>query len=106
MASCVYYTPVIDKNTPSHEVVTVVQEELEVGDWIKLKINNNIFFNLEVMHIDEDKISVVRHSKELPDARYDIYLEYVQELTIMETEVTYPIGGPLTALLILMYLLV
>lgn len=106
MTSCVYYTPVVDKNTPPNEIAKKVQEEIEVGDWVRLKIYNNVYYNLEVMHIDQEKIVVVRHSPDRPDATYEIYLQYVQELTIMDTEITYPIGGPLTALIILMYLLV
>ena len=106
--SCIHYKfkVVNDPHNPG-SLVEQVKEELKVGDFITLKLYNRTFYNLEVTHIQSPLITVKQYLPHHNEYRvYDIHLEYIQELTVEDLEMEYPVGGPVTALLILFYLLV
>jgi hypothetical protein len=106
--SCVQQKPLVvnDPYSPG-PVEEKVNDGLKVGDFISLKVNNRTFYNLEVTEINGPSIVVKQY---LPDKNayefFEIHLVYIQELTIVDPEMAYPVGGPVTALLILFYLLV
>ena len=106
--SCVQQKPLLvnDPYDPG-PVEEIVRKGVKTGDYITLKVHNHTFYNLEVVEIDGPFIRVKQYlSNRNTFQLYDIYLIYIQELTVVDPEMTYPVGGPVTALLILFYLLV
>ena len=82
-----------------------VNEMVQVGDYVNLKIKDWSFYNLLVEDIDGSVMTVKYHTDSGP-VYNKIHLQYIKEIEVVELEVVYPVGAPVTVLLILFYLLV
>ena len=105
--SCVQYKYVL-KNDPHNPTLDVknAHEEIEKGDWVTVIVNKRQFSSLEIQSIDDKKMIVRQYSSRNEWKEHTIYLEYVEKVVLQDLELTYPIGGPLTALIVIMFLLV
>ena len=107
VSSCMEYRYMVENDplNPS-KAIEEVQNEVKVGDWVMIKLHNRYYYNLEVVEVEKTKITVKQYYSHNKYHQHDIYLEYIQKLTIQDLDLTYPVGGPVTAILILFFLLV
>ena len=105
--SCVTNKLVIenDRGDPS-KVIAEVFEKIEVGDWITLKANNKTYHRLQVVSIEDSKMKVRQYLYDNSSIYHVVNLEYIQELKMVDHEATFPVGVPVTILIVLFYLLV
>ena len=105
--SCVNYKYVLknDPQNPTTEVEKVYQE-IKKGDWVTVVVNKRPHYNLEVQRIDDVKMVVRQYRTKEDWKEHTIYLEYVNKIVLQDLELTYPIGGPFTAVIVILFLLV
>ena len=106
-SSCIHYKYVFnnDLNNPTEDFRTVCKE-LEAGDWVTIKVHNRTFENLEVANITEEIITVKQYSSYKDYQLYELPIKYIQRLALQKMEMDYPVGGPLTLVIVIMYFLV
>ena len=106
-SSCVQYKYVLknDPQNPSSEVEEAYKE-VEPGDWVTVVVNSRTFNHLEVTDIDSQKMNVRQYITADTWKSHTVYLEYIDKLIVEDLEMTYPIGAPFTAVLVILFLLV
>jgi len=105
--SCITNKLVIenDLSDPSESITEIIQQ-IEVGDVISLKTNNRTYNYLKVVNIEGPQMKVRQYHPDQGSIYHIVNLEYIQELKRVETEARYPVGVPVTILIVLFYLLV
>lgn len=105
--SCITNKLVIenDLQDPSKALIEIY-DKVEAGDWITLKANNRYYSRLQVVSIKGSQMKVRQHLLDHSMVYHYVNLEYIQELKRVETEARYPVGVPVTILIVLFYLLV
>ena len=84
----------------------LVYSQVKPGDFVIIKANDRIYRNLKVISVNDTYLIVLSVTGDLIKREHRINSKYIQSLSIVKTEITYPIGGPFTVLLIIMFLLV
>jgi hypothetical protein len=105
--SCITNKLVIenDLNNPTESIAKIFKQ-IEVGDVISLKVNNRTYKYLRVVNMDGPQMKVKQYHPDYGSIYHTVNLEYIQELKRVETEARYPVGVPVTILIVLFYLLV
>lgn len=107
LTSCITNKLVIenDFNDPTESIVNIYKQ-VEVGDVISLKTYNRTYKYLRVVNMKGSQMKVRQYHPDYGSMYHIVNLEYIQELKKVETEARYPVGVPVTILIVLFYLLV
>ena len=105
--SCITNKLVIenDINDPTESIAKIFKQ-VEVGDVISLKTNNKTYKYLRVVNMEGPQMKVKQFHPDYGFIYHIVNLEYIQELKKVETEARYPVGVPVSILIVLFYLLV
>lgn len=105
--SCITNKLVIENDLQNPSVaIAEIYEKIEAGDWITLKANDKYFSRLQVVSLEGYQMKVRQPMLDHSLVYHYVNLEYIQKLKKVETEARYPVGVPVTILIVLFYLLV
>ena len=107
VTSCVSIQDVVNKENYSGDTNSdLVYSQVEPGDYVTIKANDRIYRNLRVISVNDSYLTVEYITGDYRKIEHRVNSDYIQSLSIVKTEITYPIGGPFTIVLIIMFLLV
>ena len=107
ITSCISIQDIVKKEDYGNNTNSeLVYSQVEPGDIVTIKANDRLYRNLRVLSVNDSYIIVQYFTEDHRKLQHRVNSKYIQSLSIVETEITYPIGGPFTLVLILMFLLV
>ncbi len=107
VTSCVSTKDIVKKEDYSDNTNSeLVYSQVKPGDIVTIKAHDRFYRNLEVISVNDSYLIVQYFTVDHRKLQHKVNSKYIQSLSIVKTEITYPIGGPFTVLLIIMFLLV
>lgn len=105
MTSCITYKEVFnDKYYVEEDKTSIVVENVNIGDWVGIKVNGQKHYNLLVTGINERTLTVSKHVDNVKHY-YPIHIPYIEKLEVQIPDPMYTLGAGYTSLLLIFFLL-